>query len=360
MSALFSPIAFRSLELANRIVVSPMCQYSAIDGSASDWHVVNLGQFALSGPALAFTEATHVSPEGRITPHCLGLYSDANEAALERVVRFVHEWTRSAVGVQLAHAGRKGSTQPPWDGGGRYDGPDAWQPVAPSALAYTDGWHVPRELDARGLQKVRDDFVAAAQRAERIGVDAIELHFAHGYLAHEFLSPLSNQRTDAYGGSRENRMRFPLELFAAVRAVWPAHKPLGVRISASDYVEGGWDLDDSVALALELKKLGCDFIDCSGGGLSPLQKIAVEPGYQVPFAQTIRERTGVPTMAVGMITDPAQAEAIVSQGRADCVELARGFIRHPRWTWDAADELGAEPFVPNQYQRGRGRQPAAR
>jgi NADPH2 dehydrogenase len=330
-----------------------MCQYSAIDGTANDWHVVNLGQFALSGPGIVFSEATHVSAEGRITPRCLGLYSDENEAALSRVVRFVRDWTKSAFGVQLAHAGRKASTNPPWEGGGRYDGPGHWQPVAPSAVAYTDGWHVPRELDQIGLRDVRDDFVTAARRADRIGVDAIELHFAHGYLVHEFLSPLSNMRTDAYGGSRENRMRFPLELFSAVRAAWPAHKPLGVRISASDYVEGGWNLDDSIALARALAPLGCDFIDCSGGGLSPLQHIDAVPGYQVGFAEAVRRGSGVPTFAIGLITDPAEAEAIVAAGRADCISLARGFLRDPRWTWDAADALGGDPFVPNQYVRGR-------
>ncbi len=330
-----------------------MCQYSADEGTANEWHVVNLGHFALSGPGLVFTEAAHVSREGRITPRCLGLYSDENEAALERVVCFVHRWTKSAAGIQLAHAGRKASTQPPWDGGGRYDGPGAWQPVAPSPIAYTDDWHVPRELDAAGLQKVREDFVNAAKRAERIGFDAIELHFAHGYLAHEFLSPLSNERTDQYGGDLQNRMRFPLELFAAVRAVWPADKPLGVRISASDYVAGGWSLEESVVFARELKTLGCDFIDCSSGGLSSLQRIESGPGYQVPFAQAIREKSGVPTIAVGMITDPEQAEAIIAQGQADLVCLGRGMIRDPNWTWDAADALGGSAFVPNQYARGR-------
>lgn len=330
-----------------------MCQYSSVDGNATDWHVVNLGHIALSGPALAFFEATHVSPEGRITDADLGLYSDANEEAMARVVSFLRRWTKTKVGVQLAHAGRKASTTPPWQGGGPAEGEHAYATVAPSALAYDDGWSVPAALDASGLQKVRADFVAAARRAQRLDLDVIELHFAHGYLAHEFLSPLSNRRSDAYGGSLENRMRFPLELFDAVRAVWPEHKPLGVRISATDWVEGGWDLDGSVAFAQELKKRGVDFIDVSSAGLSPQQKIAVGPGYQVPFSARIKREAEVTTMSVGMITDPLQAEAILERGDADFISIARAFLRNPRWTWDAADALGGESFVPPQYARGR-------
>ena len=352
MSKLFSPTSLRDVEFDNRIVVSPMCQYSSIDGNANDWHVVNLGHFALGGPGLVFFEATHVNPEGRITDRDLGLYSDENEAAMARVVAFIRQWTKAKVGAQLAHAGRKGSTTPPWEGGGAASDEHAYQTVAPSALAY-DAYATPRALDAAGLEKVRHDFVAAAQRAARLDLDVVELHFAHGYLAHQFLSPIANQRTDAYGGSLENRMRFPLELFEAVRAVWPANKPLGVRISATDWVEGGWDLEQSIAFAHELKKRGCDFIDVSSGGLSPDQKISVGPGYQVPFSKAIREATGIATMAVGAITDPQQAETIVANGEADFVALARGFIRDPRWVWDAADALGAESFVPNQYARGR-------
>ena len=354
MSKLFSPISLRELALENRIVVSPMCQYSSTEGNANDWHVVNLGHFALSGPALAFFEATHVSPEGRITAQDLGLYSDDNERAMERVVAFIRRWTRAKVGVQLAHAGRKGSTLPPWEGGGSAAGDTAYQTVAPSAIPYAD-WHVPVALDAAGLQKVRDDFVAAARRCERLGIDVIELHFAHGYLAHEFLSPLANVRDDEYGGSLENRMRFPLELFDTIRAVWPAAKPLGVRISATDWVDGGWDVAQSIAFVRELQRRGCDFVDVSSGGLSPDQKIAIGPGYQVPFAAEIKRATGMNTMTVGMITDPAQAEAILERGDADFVVLARGFIRNPMWPWDAADALGGDPFVPNQYLRGRNR-----
>ncbi len=353
MSSLFSPIALRGLTLENRIVVSPMCQYSSEDGSANEWHLVHLGHLTLSGPSIAFFEATHVSPQARITYRDLGLYSDENERGIERVVRFVRAWARSKIGVQLAHAGRKASTLPPWEGGGPASGEHAYPIVAPSALAYDTGWHVPSELDEAGMERIRSDFVAAARRAERLGIDIIELHFAHGYLAHEFLSPLSNHRTDRYGGSLENRMRFPLELFERVRAVWPERKPLGVRISATDWVEGGWNLDESVVFAGALKQRGCDFIDVSSGGLSPLQKIDAHPGYQVPFSARIKREIGITTIAVGAITRPQQAEAIVAGGEADMVALARGFLRYPRWTWDAADALGGEPFVPNQYLRGR-------
>ena len=352
MSKLFSPIELRSVRLDNRVVVSPMCQYSSTDGNANDWHVVNLGHFALSGPGLAFFEATAVNPEARITARDLGLYSDENEANMERAIAFVRRWTQTKIGIQLAHAGRKASTTPPWEGGHAAHGDDAWQTVSASDVPFGE-WPAPRALDDAGLEKVRNDFVTAAQRAVRLGIDVVELHFAHGYLGHQFLSPLSNVRTDRYGGSLENRMRFPLELFDAVRAAMTEDKPLGVRISATDWVEGGWDLDQSITFAHELRERGCDFMDVSTGGLSPLQKIAVGPAYQVPFAAAIRKATGMPTMAVGMITDPKQAEAIVKNGDADFVELARGFIRNPNWTWDAADALGGEPFVPPQYLRGR-------
>ncbi len=352
MSKLFSPMTLRGTTFENRIVVSPMCQYSSIDGNANDWHVVNLGQFALCGPGLVFFEATHVSPEARITDADLGLYSDDNEAAMARVIAFIRQWARSKIGVQLAHAGRKGSTVPPWNGGGPASGEHAYQTVAPSEIPYAD-WPAPQALDTEGLQKVRNDFVAAAKRAQRLGVDVIELHFAHGYLAHEFLSPLSNQRTDQYGGSLENRLRFPLELFEAVRAAWPQEQPLGVRISASDWVPGGWDVEQSIAFVKELQKRGCDFVDVSSGGNSPEQKITLGPGYQVPFSQAIKQATGITTFSVGMITQAAQAEEIVANGQSDFVALARAFIRNPRWVWDAADQLGGEPFVPPEYLRGR-------
>lgn len=353
MSALFTSLQMRDVELENRIVVSPMCQYSSDDGSANDWHLVHLGHLALAGPALVFCEATHVSPEGRITDRDAGLYSDANAAALEPVVHFIRRWTRAKFGIQLAHAGRKGATMPPWEGGGPAPPERAYPIVAPSAIPFDEGWHVPRALDDDGLEKIRNDFVAAARRAAALGFDVVELHFAHGYLAHEFLSPLSNERTDRYGGSLQNRMRFPLELFDCVRAVWPEGKPLGVRVSATDWVEGGWTIDDCVRFASALAARGCDFVDASSGGLSPKQQIDARPGYQVPFAQRIKREAKVRTIAIGLITDPRHAEEIVASGSADLVALARGFLREPRWPWDAGDELGATPFVPNQYARGR-------
>jgi len=350
---LFSPIELRGISFENRIVVSPMCQYSANDGTATDWHVVNLGHFALSGPGLVFFEATHVSPEARITPRCLGLYSDENEAGMERVIRYIRTYARSKIGVQLAHAGRKASTATPWDGGGPARDGEGWTPVAPSALAYDAASNVPHELDDAGLQKIRDDFVAAAQRCVRLGVDVLELHFAHGYLAHEFLSPLSNHRTDRYGGSLGNRMAFPLELVEGVRAVWPEHLPLFARISATDWVDGGWNVQESITFARECKRRGVDAIDSSSGGLSPRQQIDARPLYQVAFARQIRREAEIPTLAVGMITDPLDAQRIVENGDADFVAMARAFLRDPRWVWSAADLLGGEAFVPPQYARGR-------
>lgn len=348
---LFTPFSLRQLTIANRVVVAPMCQYAADDGSATDWHLMHLGQFCMGGAALVITEATHVSPEGRISDRCLGLYSDANEAALARVIGFCREHGVAALGIQLAHAGRKGSTHRPRDGG-KPLGPDegAWQTLAPSAEPYAD-WPAPRALDAGGLAMVKAQFVAATERAARIGFDLAELHAAHGYLLHEFLSPLSNRRDDAYGGSLENRMRFPLEVFEAVRAAWPADKPLGVRVSATDWVDGGWNLEETVTFAAEIQALGCDFIDVSSGGLHPAQKIAIGPGYQVPFAERIREATGLATMAVGMIREPELANAIVANGQADLVALARGMMWDPRWGWHAAEALAAEaPYAP-QYAR---------
>lgn len=354
MSLLFSPLSLRSVTLPNRVVLSPMCQYSAIDGSANDWHLAHLGQYAMGGVGLAMVEATGVSPEGRITPGCLGLWSDENEAALKQVLGFYRRWGSSPIGIQLAHAGRKASSNLPWKGGKALTGPEAWQTLGPSALAYDDSSPAPLALDEAGLAMVKRQFVQAAERALRLGFDLIEVHSAHGYLLHSFLSPLSNQRNDGYGGTREGRMRFPLEVFEALRAVWPADKPLGLRLSASDFVgDEGWTLADSIAYAQALKGLGCDFVDVSGGGLSPRQQIKAVPGYQVPFARAIREATGLPTLAVGMILEPKQAEAILAEGSADMVALARGFLRNPRWTWDAADELGAESFCPPQYLRAR-------
>jgi 2,4-dienoyl-CoA reductase-like NADH-dependent reductase (Old Yellow Enzyme family) len=351
-AALFAPIALRGLTPANRIVVSSMCQYNAEAGSANDWHLMHLGQFALGAAGLVMTEATHVSEVGRITHRCLGLWSDANEQALARVVGFCRRYGVAALGIQLAHAGRKGSVHPPIDGGQPLaEGEQPWTTLAPSALPYADGWHTPAALDAAGLAAVRQQFVAAAERARRIGFDLLELHAAHGYLLHQFLSPISNRRSDGYGGDLERRMRFPLEVFEAVRRVWPADKPIGVRVSATDWVEGGWTVEETVAFARALKALGCDFVDVSSGGLDPRQQIPLGPGYQVAFSERVRREAEIPTVAVGMITEPQQAEAIVASGQADLVALARGIMYDPRFAWHAAAALGAETAYPKMYSR---------
>ena len=351
-SALFQPISLRELRLPNRIMVSPMCQYSATEGNASDWHLIHLGQLALGGVGLLCVEATAVEPEGRITPACLGLYSDQNEEALGRVLASLRRHAATPLAIQLAHAGRKASSHTPWDGG-KLMLPESggWTSIAPSALAFSAAEPPPREMDATDLARVRDAFVQSARRADRLGFDAIELHAAHGYLLHSFLSPLSNQRGDRYGGSLENRMRFPLEVFAAVRRVWPQARPLWVRISASDWIEGGWDLPQSIEFARRLKAAGCDLIDASSGGLAPGQKIALGPGYQVPFAESIRREAGIATIAVGLITEAQQAEDIVAGGRADMVALARGMLYDPRWAWHAATALGGQVNAPKQYWR---------
>ena len=354
MSALFSPIKLRDLVLPNRIMVAPMCQYSAVNGEANDWHFTHMNTMALSGAAMFCIEATHVEPIGRITPGCLGLWNDATEAALKPILASMRKRSKAAVAMQLAHAGRKGSSHTPWNGGQLIPiAEGGWQTVAPSAVPHKEGEVAPLALDAQGLTRVSDAFVSAAQRAERLGIDALEMHFAHGYLAHEFLSPISNKRTDQYGGSLQNRMRYPLELFDAVRAVFPAHKPVGVKVSATDWVEGGWDLAQTIEFAQELKKRGVDWIDASSGGASPLQKIPVGPGYQVPLAQGIRDATGLTTMAVGLITQPQQAEEIVASGKADMVALARGMLYDPRWAWHAAAELGGQVDAPPQYWRSQ-------
>ena len=352
MSKLFSPFVLRKLTLENRIMVSPMCQYSATEGNASDWHMIHLGQLALGGAGLLCIEATAVESIGRITPSCLGLYSDDNEAALREVITSLRHHSDMPLAIQLAHAGRKASSHTPWDGG-KLIGPRAggWEPVAPSALPFSPSEPPPREMHAADLERVRDAFVRAAQRANRLGIDALELHAAHGYLLHTFLSPLSNRRSDGYGGSLENRIRFPLEVFSAVREVWPEAKPFGVRISASDWIEGGWDLPQSIEFAQRLKRAGCDWIDASSGGLAPQQKITPGPGFQVPFAESIRKAVDIPTIAVGLITEPRQAEDIVAAGRADMVALARGMLYQPHWAWRAAAELGAQVHAPKQYWR---------
>jgi 2,4-dienoyl-CoA reductase-like NADH-dependent reductase (Old Yellow Enzyme family) len=354
MSALFSPIQLRGLALSNRIMVAPMCQYSADNGEANDWHFTHMNTMALSGAAMFCIEATHVEAIGRITPGCLGLWNDATEAALKPILASMRKHSKAAVAMQLAHAGRKGSSHTPWNGGQQIPvAQGGWQTVGPSALPHKEGEAAPLALDAAGMARIRDAFVAAAQRAERLGIDAIEMHFAHGYLAHEFLSPIANQRTDQYGGSLPNRLRYPLELFDAVRAVVPHHKPVGVKVSATDWVEGGWDLAQTIELVRELKTRGVDWIDASSGGASPLQKIPLSPGYQVPLAQGIKQATGVTTMAVGLITQAQQAEEIIASGKADMVALARGMLYDPRWGWHAAAELGGEVSAPPQYWRSQ-------
>ena len=348
-SALFSPIELRGLRLPNRIVVSPMCQYMSVDGSASDWHLMHLGQFAMGAGGLVITEATHVSAIGRISKRCLGLYSDENESTIKRVVDFCRKHGVTKLGIQLAHAGRKGSAHTPFEGG-KALAPDegAWTTVAPSALPYGPGWHVPHALTKDGLREVKQQFVDAAKRAARIGFDLVELHAAHGYLMHEFLSPISNQRDDEYGGSLENRMRFPLEVFDAVRAVWAKERPLGARVSATDWIDGGWTPEETVVFAKAMKARGCDFFDVSSGALDPRQQIPMAPGYNVPFAEKVRKETGIAVMSVGMISRPRQAEDIIAGGKADLVAIARAMMDNPRWAWHAARELGAEaPYAPN-------------
>jgi 2,4-dienoyl-CoA reductase-like NADH-dependent reductase (Old Yellow Enzyme family) len=359
MSHLFQPLQLGPLQLANRIVVAPMCQYSADgEGSATDWHMIHLGHLALSGAAMLVLEATAVSAVGRISPADLGLYSDANERALARVLDAIRRHSPIKVAVQLAHAGRKGSSRAPWEGGAQIPPADplGWVAEAPSAVAHSEGEVPPAELDRQGLERVKRDFAAAAERAARLGLDGIELHFAHGYLLHEFLSPLSNRRSDDYGGSRENRMRFPLEVFDAVRATFPADRPVWVRISATDWVEGGWDVPDSIALVEALKERGCAAAHVSTGGVSPLQKIPLRTGYQVPFAARVKAETGITTFAVGMITEAEQAEAIVAGGQADAVALARAMLYDPRWPWHAAAKLGAQVDAPQQYWRSQPRE----
>ena len=353
-SALFKPIQLRGLTLENRIMVSPMCQYSAVNGSMTDWHLAHLGMLANSGAALLCLEMTDVEPIGRITPGCSGLYSDSNEAALARVVAHCRRHGQAKLAIQLAHAGRKASTAPPWEGGRKLSHTEGgWEPVAPSAIAMGEGELVPRALSRAEIKALISKFAESARRVRRLGFDAIELHGAHGYLMHEFLSPLSNRREDEYGGSLANRMRFPLEVFAAVRAEWPEDKPLGVRLSCTDWAEGGWDIGQTVALAHELKKMGCDWIDASSGGLVKNQVIPLAPGYQVPLAERVRNETGITTIAIGLITEARQAETIIAEGKADMVALARGFLWNPRWAWHAAQELGETPHISPQYLRAR-------
>jgi 2,4-dienoyl-CoA reductase-like NADH-dependent reductase (Old Yellow Enzyme family) len=350
---LFTPFRIRNIELQNRIVIAPMCQYSAEDGCMTDWHLIHLGQLALSGAALLTIEATGVTPDGRITYADVGLYNDATEQAMARTLDGIRRWSDMPIAIQLAHAGRKASTDRPWFGGSQIapDHQNGWQTVAPSAIPFNPAYVPPTALDKDGLKRIRDGFAASAVRAARIGIDAAQIHAAHGYLLHQFLSPLSNQRSDEYGGSLQNRARFPLEVFDAVRQAFPSDKAVTVRVSATDWVDGGLDIDQTVAFAQMLDERGCDAIHVSSGGLHPDQKIPLSPSYQVPLARAVKAAVKAPIVAVGLITDPTQAEAIVATGDADIVAIARTALYDPRWPWHAAAELGAQVSVAPQYLR---------
>ncbi|ATG89263.1 NADH:flavin oxidoreductase/NADH oxidase [Methylomonas koyamae] len=357
MSQLFTPFSLGPLTLPNRIVIAPMCQYSAVDGIASDWHLMHLGNLAMSGAGLLIIEATAVEPRGRISPADLGLWSDAGAAALGKILDAIRRYSPMPIALQLAHAGRKASTAAPWDGGQLLDSTGGgWPTVAPSPLPFMPDDPPPLELSPADMAHIERCFVSAAQRAQQIGVDAIEIHAAHGYLLHQFLSPLANVGNDEFGGSLENRMRFPLAVFAAMRAAVSERIPIGVRISATDWVAGGWDVEQSIVFANELKARGCAYIHVSSGGLSPQQKIPLGPNYQVPLAAAIRAGCGLATVAVGLITEAEAAEAIVAEGRADLVAIARGILYDPRWPWHAAAKLGARVEAPRQYWRCQPRE----
>jgi 2,4-dienoyl-CoA reductase-like NADH-dependent reductase (Old Yellow Enzyme family) len=354
MPNLFSPLTIKSITLRNRIGVSPMCQYSSEDGMATDWHLVHLGSRAVGGAGLVIAEATAVSPEGRITHGDAGIWADRHVEPLARINRFVK--AHGAIsGIQIAHAGRKASAARPWDGGDHLpDEQGGWTPVAPSPIAFGDGLDkVPHALSIEQIHEVQEAFVAAARRALAAGYEWLELHSAHGYLSHEFLSPISNQRNDSYGGSFENRIRFLLETTRAVRAIWPEHLPLTIRLSATDWVDGGWDIVQTIELVRRLKSEGVDLIDCSSGGMSPHAKIPLQPGYQVPFAERVRREAGVATAAVGLISDPKQANEIIESGKADVVLLARELLRDPYWPLRAAKTLAqtTATSAPKQYAR---------
>ncbi|MFZ4533885.1 MAG: NADH:flavin oxidoreductase/NADH oxidase [Alsobacter sp.] len=348
---LFTPYQLRGLTLDNRIVVSPMGQHSADDGIAADWHLMHLGQFAVSGAGLVITEAVAVEPRGRVSRGCLGLWNDAQAEAFARIIGFFRRYGGSKIGIQLGHSGRKGSVGTSWEG----QKPQApvqggWDIVAPSSEPYP-GRNVPQALDAVGLADVKLAFAEATRRAHAAGFDFIEVHAAHGYLLHNFLSPIANRRNDAFGGDTAGRMRFPLEIFEVMRAAWPDEKPMGVRVSATDWADGGWTEEETTSFCRELKARGCDVICASAGGTTPEQHIKVSPLYQVPYAERIHREVGIPTMAVGLITTPADAESVVASGRANLVALARGMLYDPRWPWHAAEALGAEVFFPPQYDR---------
>jgi 2,4-dienoyl-CoA reductase-like NADH-dependent reductase (Old Yellow Enzyme family) len=350
--ALFQPFRFRNLELRNRIIVAPMCQYSAEQGCMTDWHLIHLGHLALSGAALLTIEATAVLPEGRISYADSGLWNKETEAAMGRTLAGVRRWSDIPIALQLAHAGRKASTDLPWKGGAQFapDHPLGWQTEAPSPIAFEDGEANPVQLDREGLRRIRNAFADAAARAAVLGIDLIQIHAAHGYLLHQFLSPLSNQRSDEYGGSLENRMRFPLEVFDAVRAAFP-DRPISVRVSGTDWVQGGWDIEQTILFARALQQRGCEGIHVSSGGLHPAQAIPIAPGYQVPLARAVKAAVGIPVVAVGLITEYEHAEAIIADGDADFVAIARAMLYNPRWPWHAAAALGGQARSPNQYLR---------
>jgi 2,4-dienoyl-CoA reductase-like NADH-dependent reductase (Old Yellow Enzyme family) len=351
-TALFSPISLAGLELSNRIVVSPMCQYSADDGCANDWHLIHLGGLANSGAGLVVVEATHVERRGRITHGCLGLYSDENEAALTRVIASGRRAGGARFGIQLAHSGRKGSAQRPWEGGRPLSAnEDPWPTIAASPIPFGDGWHTPSEATEADMTRISEAFVSAAKRAVRIRFDAIELHMAHGYLLHGFMSPLSNRRTDQYGGSFENRMRFPLAVARAMRAVVPRQVPLGARITGSDWRERGLTPDDCVAIAKALKAEAFDFVDISSGGVAADIRNPIEPGYNAAIAARVKREAGIATRTVGLIVQPEQADAVIANGQADMVALARAFLDDPHWGWHAARTLGGDVLRPPQYER---------
>lgn len=355
--ALFQPLEIGRLHLRNRIVIAPMCQYSAVNGCMTDWHLIHLGHLALSGAALLTIEATAVVPEGRISWADVGLWNDETEKAMAGVLDSIRRWSDMPIAIQLAHAGRKASTEVPWQGGGQIVPPDphGWQTVAPSPLPFVPEEAPPVALDRAGLARVRDAFAEAARRAARLGIDAVQIHGAHGYLLHQFLSPLSNRRDDEYGGSLENRMRFPLEVYDAVRAAFPADRPVTMRVSGTDWVDGGWDVEQTIAFSQALAARGCDAIHVSSGGLDPAQNIPVGPGYQVPLARAVKQAVDIPVVAVGLISDSEHAEAIVATGDADMVALARAILFDPRWPWHAAASLGAQVKAPPQYLRSQPR-----
>lgn len=355
---LFTPTFVGRLELANRIVIAPMCQYSGHDGCMTDWHLIHLGHLALSGAALLTIEATAVLPEGRITYGDVGLYSDETETAMAHILDSVRRWSDMPIGIQLAHAGRKASTEKPWLGGAQIpaDRPNGWQTLAPSPVPFAANQAAPAALDREGMVKVRQAFAESAKRAARLGLDAVQLHGAHGYLLHQFLSPLSNTRGDQYGGSLENRMRFPLEVFDAVRAAFPSERPVTMRVSGTDWAEGGWTIEQTLAFAQALEARGCSAIHVSGGGLTPAQRIPVGPSYQVPLAREVKRAVKLPVIAVGLITGFDQAEAIIGTGDADLIALARAMLYDPRWPWHAAAHFGAQVRAPSQYLRSQPQQ----